>query len=105
MLKTSLAALLSLAVPLAAQTTRPHIPVNDLPIHKEMPEPLTFQNGHKVTTPEQWRHRREEMKAILEDYEYGHMPPPPGNAKGRETQSKVLPSGRSYRQIHLTFGP
>ena len=78
----------------------------DLPAIKEMPDPLTFRNGTKVTTPEQWKQRREEMKAILEEYEYGHMPPAPGNVKGRETASKVLPDGKTnYRTIHLTFGP
>jgi hypothetical protein len=37
--------------------------VNDLPIHKEMPEVLTMNDGTRVVTVEQWHQRREEMKA------------------------------------------
>jgi len=53
------------------------IPVKDLPSITEMPDPLTMLDGTKVTTQEQWKARRREMIQILEDYEYGHMPPPP----------------------------
>lgn len=78
----------------------------DLPTRKEMPDPLVMNDGTKVTTPEQWRARREEMKALLEEYEYGHMPPPPGNVKGRETvAAKTLQNGVTYRQVRLSFGP
>ncbi|HEX4998142.1 MAG TPA: acetylxylan esterase, partial [Terriglobia bacterium] len=40
-----------------------------------LPDVLTFKNGSKVTTPEQWTRRRAE---ILEDFErevYGRIPP------------------------------
>ncbi|HVT79859.1 MAG TPA: hypothetical protein VHM90_04320, partial [Phycisphaerae bacterium] len=52
---------------------------------KEMPDPLKMNDGTKVTTVEQWQARRKEMIKLLEDYEYGHMPPPPGNVVGKET--------------------
>jgi hypothetical protein len=58
--------------------------VNDLPIHKEMPEVLTMNDGTRVVTVEQWHQRREEMKQILEYYELGHAPPPPGNVTGQD---------------------
>ena len=56
-------------------------PVAELPVIKEMPDPLVMRDGTRVSTPEQWRARRGEMIQILEDYEYGHMPPPPGNTE------------------------
>jgi hypothetical protein len=59
--------------------------LKDLPEIKEMPDPLTMNDGTKVKTGEQWQARRKEMIKILEDYEYGHMPPPPGNVTGQET--------------------
>lgn len=92
---------------LSAQTTRPApVAVADLPVIKEMPDPLVMRDGTKVTTPEQWRARREEMKQIIEDYEYGHMPPAPGNTAGKETDAKDLPDQKlHYRLIHLSFGP
>jgi hypothetical protein len=95
------------------------VSVKDLPIVKEMPDPLIMNNGAKVKTNEQWKARRQEMIKVLEDYEYGHMPPPPGNVKavvitptkriaaggrgGFGMSSPSLPA--DYRMLHLTFGP
>jgi len=104
--------------------------VQDLPVIKEMPNPLVMNNGEKVTTLNQWRIRRLEMIEILEYYEYGHMPPAPGNVKataapiqrvtinsrfgisrpGNQTQdpehnSTPPPLQADYRMLHLTFGP
>ncbi|MEI9950104.1 MAG: hypothetical protein WDO74_14310 [Pseudomonadota bacterium] len=86
------------------------IPVKDLPVIKEMPDPLTMKDGTKVSTAEQWKIRRQELIQILEDYEYGHMPPPPGNVKATITTAlhRISVSGgleADYRMLHLTFGP
>ncbi len=101
------AALVALSFGTDVPATRYAIPaVKDLPVIKEMPDPLTLLDGKKVTTPEDWKRRRLEMIKILEDYEYGHMPPPPGNVKGREVSSKTTANGKAtYRLVHLTFGP
>jgi len=50
------------------------------------------------------------MIQILEDYEYGHMPPPPGNVKATTATAsrRVSVSGSleaDYKMMHLTFGP
>jgi hypothetical protein len=80
--------------------------VKDLPERKEMPDPLTMLDGQKVTTVEQWRQHREEMKQILEFYELGHAPPPPGNVAGVDLQSRTLLDGTiNFRLVHLKFGP
>jgi hypothetical protein len=80
--------------------------VADHPELKEMPDPLTMLNGQKVTSLTQWRLRREEMKQILEFYELGHAPPPPGNVTGRDLQSCELPGAAvRFRLVHLQFGP
>jgi len=86
------------------------IPVKDLPAIKEMPDPLTMNDGTKVTSVEQWKLRRKEMIQILEDYEYGHMPPAPGNVKATTVTAvrRISTSGglsADYRMLHLTFGP
>ena len=70
-----------------------------------MPSPLITDDGKTITTPEQWRQHREEMKQIIEHYALGHAPPPPGNVTGHELESKMLANGASYRLVHLTFGP
>ena len=80
--------------------------VNDLPVRKEMPDVMTMNDGTKVTTVERWRQRREEMKQILEYYELGHAPPPPGNVTGQDIKSLTLLDGTvKYRLVHLKFGP
>ena len=61
--------------------------VRDLPVQTNLPDVMTMLDGTKVTTAAQWRARREEMKSILEHYELGHAPPPPGNVSGIEIQS------------------
>jgi hypothetical protein len=80
--------------------------VNDLPVRKEMPEVMTMNDGTRVATVEQWHQRREEMKQILEYYELGHAPPPPGNVTGQNIKSLTLLDGTvKYRLVHLKFGP
>ena len=80
--------------------------VVDLPVQKEMPDPLVMRNGEKVKSVAQWRQRREEMKEILEFYELGHAPPPPGNVRGDELKSsEVLDGTARFRLVHLKFGP
>jgi len=93
-----------------ASDPSPRVAVKDLPVIEEMPDPLTMNDGTKVTTPEQWKARREEMKQILEDYEYGHMPPAPCNVKATTvTETKRISVDAQheadYRMLHLTFGP
>jgi hypothetical protein len=80
--------------------------VKDLPVQTNLPDVMTMFDGSKVTTPAQWRARREEMKAILEHYELGHAPPPPGNVSGEDIQSHtVLNGAANFRLVHLKFGP
>jgi len=71
-----------------------------------MPDVMTMSDGTKITTVAQWRARREEMKAILEHYELGHAPPPPGNVSGQDLQSHPVLNGTAkFRLVHLKFGP
>jgi hypothetical protein len=78
----------------------------DLPVQTNLPDVMTMADGTKVTTVAQWRARREELKAILEHYELGHAPPPPGNVSGTEIQSRpVLDGAAKFQLVHLKFGP
>jgi hypothetical protein len=80
--------------------------VNDLPVQTNLPDVMVMQDGSRVTTPEQWQKRREEIKAVLEYYELGHAPPPPGNVKGKDLKSETFLNGTvKYRLVHLSFGP
>lgn len=80
--------------------------VNELPVRAEMPDPMVMNDGTRVTTPEQWKKRREEIRRTLEYYAVGEMPPAPGNVKGTEEASATVLDGTvKYRLVHLTFGP
>lgn len=81
----AVAVLLMAVVSLAAGVWPMPVGLKDLPEIKEMPDPLKMNDGTKVASAEQWQTRRKEMIKLLEDYEYGHMPPPPGNVAGTET--------------------
>ncbi len=95
-----------LLVTLACRTSAQFPDPKDLPIQTNLPDVMTLDDGSRVTTPEQWNARRSEMKAILEYYELGHAPPPPGNVKGKVIRSQDLVNGTvKYRLVHLSFGP
>jgi endo-1,4-beta-xylanase len=50
---------------------------DQLPEIKELPNPFLFQDGSPVRTREDWARRRQELKDLFQDYEYGHLPPKP----------------------------
>lgn len=80
--------------------------VNDLPVLKEMPDPLLMSDGTKVTNATQWAARRAEIKDILEHYSIGTLPPPPGNVTGHDLKSQIVADGKvNFRLVHLAFGP
>ncbi len=89
------------------KSAQPSLPgVAALPVRAEMPAVLTMNDGTKITTPTQWKLRREEMKRTLEYYAVGRMPPPPGNVTGRGLKSETVAAGTvHYRLVQLSFGP
>ena len=52
-------------------------PAGELPEIKELPNPFTFADGSPVRSKDDWGRRREELKDLFQDYEYGHLPPRP----------------------------
>jgi Abhydrolase family len=80
--------------------------VDELPVRAAMPDVMVMNDGTRVTTSEQWKARREEMKQILEYYAVGLAPPPPGNVTGQVVKTQIVMDGKvEYRLVHLTFGP
>jgi len=77
-----------------------------LPEHPEMPDPLIDDRGRPVTTPLQWMRRRSEMRAILEHYSIGHMPPAPLPPTAEVMAARPVLGGHAeYRLVRLAFGP
>jgi len=79
---------------------------SELPRRQELPDIMVMNDLSRVSTPDQWQKRRQEMKAILAYYAVGRAPPPPGNVTGHETATQSLADGHvKYRLVHLAFGP
>jgi len=49
--------------------------VDELPFNKGLPNLFVMQDGSYVETKEDWEKQRDYLKAMLEHYQYGHMPP------------------------------
>jgi hypothetical protein len=81
--------------------------VEQLPVIKGLPDPFLFNDGTRVKTREDWPRRRTEIEAAILHYEYGRMPPAPGNTAGVELVSgnyKGVP-GAQHKIFKITCGP
>lgn len=79
--------------------------VDQLPEIAELPDPLR-SSGEKITTAEGWGERRAEIKRMLLYYEYGHMPPAPGNVTVRSmTRSNLFSGAAEEQRLLLSMGP
>lgn len=81
---------------------------DDLPEIQELPTPFVFLDGTPVRTRDDWERRREEIKAMLEHYQFGHAPPLPGK-EGLEaevlSETEALGGQATRRAVRLRFGP
>jgi endo-1,4-beta-xylanase len=54
----------------------------DLPSLWTLPDPFQFYNGTRVKSPADWNRRREEIKNLVQYYEYGYLKPRPQTVTG-----------------------
>ena len=101
-----LACLLSVpATGLVAEAPSGFPMVRNLPVQVELPDPLLGADGQAITTAAQWPAQRERMKAIIQHYALGRMPPPPGEVTGKELAvHAVLDDTAICRVVQLVFG-
>ncbi len=52
-------------------------PAGELPAIQELPNPFVFSDGAVVRDANDWKRRREELKKLFQDYEYGWLPAKP----------------------------
>ena len=83
-------------------------PIDKLPSHAELPDPLVMLDGTRVTTKEAWEQkRRPELKQLFQHYMYGTLPPRPENMSfhvGR-VDPKALGGKATLKEITISFGP
>jgi hypothetical protein len=82
---------------------------DQLPAHKEMPDPLVMLNGQRVASKEQWfKERRPELKMLFQHYMYGYPPPPPAKLeyKVERVEPKALGGKATLKQVTILLaGP
>lgn len=80
-------------------------PVADLPEVKGLANPFVLLDGSPVRTRDDWTRRREELKALFETYEYGHMPPRPETLTVSRGEAKEDEASKAVRQeLDVTAG-
>jgi hypothetical protein len=79
----------------------------DLPSRPELPDPLVMFDGTKVTSKEQWvEKRRPELKALIQHYMYGTIPPPMSvTAKVLHEDAKAFGGKATLREVGLSALP
>jgi dienelactone hydrolase len=78
-----------------------------LPSIPDLPDPLARRQGARtvsVATPAQWAEQRRALRADIEHWIFGRMPPAPDNL--RSTVTATRREGRTtLREVRLEFGP
>lgn len=100
-LPLSLAAALILALGASAADFPPS---NELKSQPELPDPLVTLDGIKVATKADWEAKRKpELKALLQHYMYGYLPPKPVRQEYRAGEPRECLDGKAMlRDITIT---
>jgi len=79
--------------------------VDNLPEVDILPNPFLKPDGSLIKTQTEWENQREYIKAMLEHYMYGHMPPPPSNLRVEELSSESVYNGKaSFKGLLFSMG-
>ncbi len=101
--------LATLATGLCAVVTAAEFPpVDKLPARPELPDPLLTLDGARVTSKDEWMHkRRPELKKLFEHYMYGEFPSPPDKIDFHvdRIDPKALGGKATLKEITISFGP
>jgi hypothetical protein len=75
-------------------------PVQELRRHRGLQDPFLKPDGERVSTKAEWAEQRQYIKAMLEHYQYGEMPPVPKDVKVEETLSEDIYDGTATRKLY-----
>ncbi|MCK5281187.1 MAG: hypothetical protein KAK04_21680, partial [Cyclobacteriaceae bacterium] len=68
-------------------------PVQQLKMQHGLQDPFLKPDGKRVSTKAEWEKQRQYIKAMLEHYQYGEMPPTPKDVVVKETLSEEIYDG------------
>jgi dienelactone hydrolase len=75
------------------------------PKQNQIPDPLQFLDGHRVTTPDGWAARRDEIMRLEQQYDLGTFPPKPRLDSVVADGDDQKGNGYFVRNVKLVFGP
>ena len=78
-----------------------------MPSIPDLPDPLLLRENDRtvpVTTPALWARQKQSLRAQVEQWIFGRMPPAPDNLRATVTASRHE-GGSTIREVRLAFGP
>lgn len=70
----------------------PPVSLEDLSVVEQLPDVMRFADGRAVSSPDDWIVRRKQIKAMVQYYEYGHLPPRPDSVMVIDFRSATVPN-------------
>lgn len=78
-----------------------HFPeVFELPIQPGMPDPFLMEDGNRVENLEDWKQQKPYIRAMLEHYLYGTVPPLPKEVQIEKHDSESMYNGKGLRETY-----
>lgn len=85
---------------LAAETGQWKPPaLESLPSVDGLPDVFSIPGGKRVINADDWQKRREEIKAMMQYYQYGHLPPRPDKVTATHMKRTPHKSGKGSREL------
>jgi len=72
---------------------------------KKLPDPFIFQDGRRVVSTNDWQQRREEIKGMMLNIQYGTLPGPPEKVHVITLEDQTLASGEKHEKLRFEFTP
>lgn len=72
---------------------------------KQLPDPFAMKNGKRVANIADWNQRREEIKEMMLNVQYGTMPGAPDKAVFKKLSSKTFEEGETCEELRAEFFP
>ena len=71
----------------------------------KLPDPFLKEDGNRVVTLEDWNLRRQEIKDMIINIQYGSMPNSPEKVTITNLESKTLDGGETQDELYFDFVP
>jgi len=72
--------------------------VENLPVQQGLPDPFVMADGKRVQSVQDWQAQRAYIRAMLEHYLYGSIPPLPKEIQLEKTRSELVYEGKGLEE-------